>query len=180
MLNIEDSVLVIIDEQEKLINASDSSENIVINTAKLAKACEILSIPVIVTEQYPQGLGETAGVIKNNLPQEAVFIEKTSFSAVNEAEFAKKISALRRRQVLICGIETHICVLQTALSFMEKGHDVYILRDCCSSRHKKENDTGIELLRQYGAGIICVEIALFDWIKTSKHPNFKEIQALVK
>lgn len=180
MLKIEDSVLVIIDEQEKLINASDSSENIVINTAKFAKACEILSIPVIVTEQYPQGLGETADVIKNNLPPDAIFIEKTSFSAVNEAEFAKKISSLRRRQVLLCGIETHICVLQTALSFMEKGHDVYILKDCCSSRHRSEHETGIELLRQYGAGIICVEIALFDLIKTSKHDNFKEIQALVK
>lgn len=180
MLKIEDSILVVIDEQEKLINASDSSENIVINTAKLAKACEILSIPVIVTEQYPQGLGETADVIKNNLPEGAAFVEKTSFSAVNEADFAKKVSSLRRRQVLLCGIETHICVLQTALGFMEKGFDVYILRDCCSSRHRNEHETGIELLRQYGAGIICTEIALFDWIKTSKHPNFKEIQALIK
>ena len=180
MIKIDDCVLVIIDQQDKLVQASESSDNIVINTAKLAKAADILSIPTIVTEQYPQGLGETAAILKNNLPQETVFVEKTSFSAVNEAEFAKKFSATRRNQILLCGIETHICVLQTALGFMEKGLDVYIIKDCCSSRHQKDHETAIELLRQYGAGIINIEIALFDLIKTSKHPNFKEIQALIK
>ena len=180
MLNIKKSIIVIIDEQEKLIDAIHPSDNIVINTAKLAKAAKILSIPVIVTEQYPAGLGDTADVLKNNLDENTVFLEKSSFSAMNEPEFARRITSYRRKQVLLCGIETHICVLQTALSLLENGYDVYVLKDCCASRHSFENDIAFELLRQYGVGIISVEIALFDLLETSKHTNFKEIQALVK
>ena len=180
MLNIEDCVLVIIDEQDKLVKSAESSENIVINTAKVARAADILSIPVIVTEQYPSGLGETSDILKNNLPQSAVIIEKSSFSAVKEPEFARKMSFIKKKQVLLCGIETHICVLQTALGLLEKNYDVYILKDCCSSRHNKDHEIGINLLRQYGAGIISVEIAIFDLIKTSTHEHFKEIQALIK
>ena len=180
MLNIDDTILVIIDMQEKLVNSSESSENIVLNTAKIAKAAEILSIPVIVTEQYPQGLGHTVDLLKNNLPESATIIEKTSFSAAKEAEFARSITQINRKQILLCGIETHICVLQTALGLMENGFDVYILKDCCSSRHNKDNDIGIELLRQYAVAIINVEIALFDLIKTSEHEHFKELQALIK
>lgn len=180
MLDTDNSVLVIIDIQDKLIKASFSSESIVSDAIKLAKACNILSIPVIVTEQYPKGLGQTAEELKNILSNDTVFIEKTSFSATDEPEFAEKIKSTKRKQVIICGIETHICVLQTALNLIKEGNEVYVVKECCSSRNIDEHNTALELLKQYGAKIVTVEIALFQWLKTSKHPHFKEIQTLIK
>ncbi len=85
-----------------------------------------------------------------------------------------------KKQVVILGIETHICVLQTAVDLIKNGFEVYIVKDACASRNKKEYKTGLELLKQYGAKITCTEIALFELLKTAKHPNFKDIQALIK
>ena len=83
-------------------------------------------------------------------------------------------------QIIIGGIETHICVLQTAADLIKEGFEVYVVKDACASRNKSEYKTGLSLLQQYGAKVTCVEIALFELLKTAKHPNFKEIQALIK
>lgn len=183
MLNIENCSLVIIDIQEKLVLASKYGADVVTNASKLSKAATILSIPTIITEQYPKGLGSTVHNIKESLDINAKFIEKAAFSAYNESEFCSKINELKnlgRNQVILYGIETHICVLQTAFDLINAGFEVYIIKDACASRNKLEYKTGLELLKQYGAKISCTEIALFELLKTSKHPNFKEIQALIK
>lgn len=180
MLDINNSILVIIDIQDRLVQASKYGLSAVQNMTKLAKAADILKIPTIVTEQYPAGLGNTAFGLKQTLTPDTVIIEKTAFSAMQEPEFEEKISSFGRKQVIIGGIETHICVLQTAAELLSKGYEVYIAKDACASRHKDEYLTGIELLKQYGAKVTCTEIALFEWLKTSKHPNFKEIQTLIK
>lgn len=180
MLNTEDSLLIIIDIQEKLLKAACESEKIASNVVKMAKASNILSVPVIVTEQYPKGLGETVSVLKDALASDVCVIEKTSFSALSEGKFKDKIDSFNKKQVLICGIETHICVLQTALDLHNAGYDVYILADCSSSRQFAEHNTAVELLKQYNIKIVSTEIVLFEWLKTSKHPKFKEIQALIK
>ena len=179
MLNSEDSILVIIDIQDKLVKAAYHGDNLVKNAAKAAKAAQIMNIPVIITEQYPKGLGKTVNElsesIKNYTP-----IEKTYFSAMREDKFRDILKNYKKKQILLCGIETHICVLQTASDLISKGYEVYILEDASSSRNIYEHNTGIELLKQYGAKITCTEIALFEWLKTSQNPNFKEIQALIK
>lgn len=183
MLNIENSALVIIDLQERLVAASKYGTEIAVNTGKLAKTANILNIPTIITEQYPQGLGTTVAEVKNSLAEQTVTIEKKSFSALLEEDFAKKIGELKAQginQIVICGIETHICVLQTAANLIELGFEVYVVKDACASRNKKEYKTGLELLKQYGAKITCLEITLFEWLKSAKHPNFKEIQSLIK
>ncbi|MBO5384835.1 hydrolase [bacterium] len=183
MLNIEQSALVIIDIQDKLVMASKYGTEVADNASKLAKAANILNIPTIVTEQYPQGLGGTVLEVQNALAQNSSKFEKTSFSALLEENFANKIAELKQngiKQIALCGIETHICVLQTAYDLISQGFEVYIVKDACASRNKKEYKTGLELLKQYGAKTTCVEIALFEWLKTAKHPNFKEIQALIK
>ena len=97
-----------------------------------------------------------------------------------ESKFAEKIRGLNRKQIVIGGIETHICVLQTVENLINEGFEVYVLKDACASRNKKDYKTGLELMKQYGAKTTCSEIVLFQWLKTSKHPNFKEIQALIK
>jgi nicotinamidase-related amidase len=180
MLNGEDSLLVVIDIQEKLVLASKYGNEVADNMAKVATAARLLDIPTIVTEQYPKGLGETVPTIKTTLAPNTNIIEKSAFSAMLEPEFAQKIKASGKKQIVIGGIETHICVLQTAAALIEEGFDVYVIKDACASRNKKEYKTGLELLKQYGAKITCVEIALFEWLRTSKNPKFKEVQSLIK
>lgn len=180
MLNIEDSILIIIDIQEKLVKAIPNSDEVVSNFEKIAHCADILNIPTIVTEQYPQGLGQTVRNLKDSISEGTFTVEKASFSAMQEDNFKNGILSLERKQILIGGIETHICVLQTAYDLIKEGYDVYILKDCSSSRNFFENETGLELLKQYGAKITSSEIAIFEWLKTSKNPHFKEIQALIK
>ncbi len=183
MLNIETSALVVIDIQEKLVMAAKYGVETAENMAKLTKASSILSIPTIVTEQYPKGLGATLPTIALTFAPDTFVTEKSSFSAMLEPSFKEKIGELKAngvKQIIIGGIETHICVLQTALDLISEGFEVHVVKDACASRNKKEYKTGLELLKQYGAKITCLEIVLFEWLKTSKNPNFKEIQALIK
>ena len=183
MLNIEDSILIIIDIQERLVPASKYGAESAQNMTKLSKAANILSIPTILTEQYPQGLGSTVPQLKETLSADTFVTEKTSFSAMLTPEFNKKIQELKaagKKQIIIGGIETHICVLQTAADLIKEGFEVYVVKDACASRNKSEYKTGLSLLQQYGAKVTCVEIALFELLKTAKHPNFKEIQTLIK
>ncbi len=176
MLDTNNSILVIIDIQEKLVKAASNGEKTIINTSKISQAAQILSIPVIITEQYPKGLGATVESITGS---DAFIMEKSSFSAFKEPEFEQKINSLNRKQVILCGIEAHICVLQTAIDLYKNGYEVYVLKDCVSSRSEEEQNSGLELLKQYGIKVITVEIALFQWLKSSKHPQFKDIQKLI-
>ncbi len=183
MLNPETSALVIIDIQERLVLASKYGEETANNMTKIAKAANILSIPTVVTEQYPKGLGNTVPTLKEAFSKDTFITEKAAFSALLEPAFKEKIEELKNKgikQIVIGGIETHICVLQTAAALMEEGFEVYVAKDACASRHKEEYKTGLELLKQYGAKISCVEIILFEWLKTSKNEHFKEVQALIK
>ncbi len=183
MLNIENSTLLIIDIQDKLVLASKYGHEAAENMVKLAKAADILGIPTIVTEQYPKGLGSTVPPLSQSLAADAFITEKSSFSALLEPSFKEKIQELKnngKNQIIVGGIETHICVLQTALDLIKEGFEVYIAKDACASRNKDEYKTGLELLKQSNAKISCVEIVLFEWLKTSKHPKFKEIQTLIK
>lgn len=183
MLNIEDSVLVVIDIQDRLVLASKYGVEVANAMSKAARAASVLGIPTVVTEQYPKGLGHTVPQLQESFDENTFITEKAAFSAMLEPEFAEKIQELKnagKKQIIIGGIETHICVLQTAHDLMKEGFEVYVLKDACASRNKAEYKTGLELLKQYGAKITCLEITLFEWLKTSKNPKFKEVQALIK
>ncbi|MBQ8167930.1 hydrolase [bacterium] len=177
MLDIQNSVFVIIDIQEKLVNAVGKYSPVV-PACKLVKAASILGIPVIVTEQYPKGLGETVLELKEVL--NASPIEKTSFSACLTPEFLDALTSTGRKQVVICGIEAHICVYQTICDLLEQGYEVYFVKDASASRKKCEFETGVELIKQVGAKVTCTEIVLFELLKTAGHPDFKQVQALIK
>ncbi len=179
MLDLENSVIVMIDLQEKLVKAVEKYSP-VDNACKIAKAAKILNIPVIVTEQYPKGLGETVPALKEVLADNTVYIEKTDFSAMNNMDFYDAIVNTGKNQVIIFGIETHICVYQTVSDMLKKYYDVYVVKDACASRDKSEFKTGMELIKQNKAFVVTTEILLFELLKTSKHPNFKEIQSLIK
>ncbi len=171
MLNIENTSVVCIDLQEKLVNMLNNSDLIANNTTKLMKAAHILNVDTIITEQYPKGLGYTIDSI--NAITGFKKYEKTSFSAL-------EVLSELKQNVVIFGIETHICVYQTVMDLLEKGHNVYVVADCCASRSELNYKTSLELMKQQGVKIVTLEIVLFELLRSSKHPNFKEVQALIK
>lgn len=180
-LNIDNVILMIIDIQEKLIGASFNKELIVKNAEIISKTASILNIPVIITEQYPKGLGGTISDIKNNIKSEnAVYFEKVDFNALTDCNLLKALDNYKKKQIILCGIETHICVSQTAEALINKGYDVSVIKDICSSRSEYEHLSGIELMKQNGANIKTTEIVLFELLKSAKHPDFKQVQALIK
>lgn len=179
MLDRKDSLLLVIDLQEKLVKALD--KDVVVNrTATLVKAAKILEIPTIVTQQYSKGLGQTVEQIKQNFEPNTPIIEKSAFSAVMEKGFLDVLKSFNKNQIVICGIETHVCVHQTAADLITEGFDVYVAKDACASRRKYEFKQGIERMQENGAKISCVEIILFEWLKSAKNLKFKEVQALIK
>lgn len=179
MLDRKESLLLIVDVQERLVNALD--KDVVANrTATIAKAAKILEIPVIVTEQYPKGLGSTIPQVKMCLPEDAQIFEKTAFSAMKEKGFFELLKSFNKKQIVICGIETHVCVHQTVADLIEEGYKVYVVKDACASRSKYEFKQGIDIMQQNGAKISCLEIVIFEWLRSAKNPYFKEIQILIK
>jgi len=179
LLNIEDSLLILIDVQEKLV-AAIKDTLIAEKASKLANSAKLLNIPVIVSEQYPKGLGNTVDLVKLNLPACTKYVEKTSFSLLREEGVKEILDSVNRKQIILCGIETHICVYQTAIDLLNAGYEVTVAKDVCASRNNEEFELGISAMKSAGATISCVEMILFEWLKSAKHPHFKEIQAFIK
>ena len=178
MLNINDSLIIAVDFQEKLINATSAIKEVEI-ASKMVEAGRILDIPVVISEQYPKGLGQTSNEIIN-IPLNPIVLEKTTFSLLKTPEIYEAIKAQNRKQIILFGIETHICVLQTALDLIENGYEVYLIKNASKSRKKEEHKAGIKYMQSQGVKILTLEIALFELLRTSTHPNFKEIQSLIK
>lgn len=176
MLNDKDTLILMIDMQERLV-AGTNAENEVKQAEKIIKAAEILNIPVLVSEQYPKGLGQTNKELKN---EKQKYVEKTAFSLLKEDGLMNILESYGKKQIILFGIETHICVYQTAMDLLYNGFEVILIKDACKSRTEFEYNTGIDLMRQNGVQISSVEIVLFELLKSSKHPNFKEIQQLIK
>ena len=176
MLKASDALIIMIDMQEKLVNATNA-QNEVKQAEKIIKTAEILNIPVLVSEQYPKGLGQTLVELKNDKQK---YIEKTAFSLLKEDDALDMIRLFHKKQLVLFGIETHICVYQTAMDLIKKGYEVYLIKDACKSRKEYDYNAGIDLMRQNGIKISCVEIALFELLESSKNPHFKEVQQLIK
>lgn len=180
ILNKTQTALVVVDLQEAFRLAIPDFASIIEKTVTVIRGCQLLDIPIFVTEQYPKGLGKTAEEILMSFGEDLEIIEKTTFSSCGASLFVEKLKAANAKQVLICGIEAHICVNQTAHDLLNSGFQVHLLQDCVSSRTTHDKHTGIE--KMYRSGVIPsnVEMALFELLHDSKHEKFKEIQALIK
>lgn len=177
----EDTVLVVIDIQEKLLNAAFNSLSIKKNIDILTRTADALNIPVFITEQYPKGLGKTINLITNNLHNTNKTVsEKTDFNAFADNNIYKEFKNLNRKQVIICGIETHICVHQSAAELAKNGFQVAVIADASGSRAESEHAYGLENIKENGGCIKTTEMVVFELLKTSKHTKFKEIQSLIK
>ena len=178
-LNQNDCLLLLIDVQEKLV-AMLEKNTVVKQSNILLKTANILGIPTIITEQYPKGLGKTVDYLAEHINDSTEVFEKTAFSVLKDEGFAEKLKAYGKKQIIIGGIEAHICVHQTVADLIEAGYEVYVVKAACASRKKDNFKNAIRLMRQNGAKIADTEIVLFELLKTSKHPNFKDVQALIK
>jgi nicotinamidase-related amidase len=179
MLNIDKTALVIIDVQEKLSRVMHEKEKLFENLQKLVKGVKLLNIPVIITEQNPNGLGPTVSEIAPLLPDTKP-VTKFSFSCCGEEPFLRQLEMLNRKQVLLAGIETHVCVYQTAVDLIEAGYEVHTVVDCVSSRTLENKNLALDKMKSEGANLTSVEIALFELLKTAANPKFKELSKIVK
>jgi len=177
-LESENTVLVVIDLQEKLMNAMKDRERVYKNNVLLLETAKQFDIPVIVTEQYPRGLGKTVPEITDHLPEHSL-VEKVHFSAC-VPEFVDLLGKTNRKQVIITGSETHICVFQTTRDLMEAGYQVYIPRDAVCSRTDENYENGLDLMKTAGAVISNTETIIFDLLKQSGTAPFKAISPLLK
>ena len=181
ILNQEDCLVLIIDVQERLLNAIFNMEMVSKKSEIIAKTASALDIPVFVTEQYPKGLGPTVATLVESLKADRTkFFEKTSFNALFDLNLLSELKQTGRNQVILFGIETHICVHQTAAALVENGFDVHVIRDACGSRTPEEYQAGISRMKENSVHISTAEIALFELLKSAKNPKFKDIQALIK
>jgi nicotinamidase-related amidase len=174
------TALVVIDIQEAFRHAIGDFSVIASRASMAVRGCLILGLPVIITEQYPKGLGRTAEEILFSLPAEFEFIEKTSFSSCGASGFLEKLKAANIGQVAICGLETHICVNQTAHDLLDNGFDVHLLTDCVASRFSHDKHAGLAKMQESGVVSSSMEMALFELLRDAKNEQFKEIQNLVK
>lgn len=179
-LNREDAVLVIVDIQERLAAVMDKRDMVIDNTIHLIEAAKLLNLPILVTEQYPTGLGPTVEKIAGALPPTVKPVEKISFSCCGQPEFVHGVGDTGKKQVILCGMETHVCVLQTALSLLEAGYVVHMVKDAVCSRKKSDFIAGVELSREAGAVITTTEIALFQLLKRAGTDEFKTIVKRIK
>jgi nicotinamidase-related amidase len=178
-LTIENTVLLLIDFQERLFPVMHDKEKLLNSVAKLTKGALALELPVIVTEQYPKGLGPTIPELKSLFPSFKA-IEKTCFSCCDEPAFMEAIAASKRKQIIIAGIEAHICTYQTAVALARAGYQVEVSSDCISSREAENKTAALTKLGLMGILPTTTEMALFELLKVAKGDKFKAISAIVK
>lgn len=170
------AALIVVDIQEAFRKALPSFEQVAEASATLVQGAAAIGVPVVVTEQYPKGLGATADEVARHLPADTVAIEKTKFSAVEADGF----DLSEREQAIVCGIEAHVCVNQTVLDLLEDDVEVHVVADAVGSRTDANRELGIAKMERAGALITSVEMALFELLGSSDAEAFKQVQALVK
>jgi nicotinamidase-related amidase len=179
LLDRKRSALAVIDMQEAFRTIITEFDQIAERIALMVQACKLLDAPIIVTEQYPKGLGRTVNEIAQHLPEDNGPIEKLSFSACGVQEFETRLRERHIEQVMMCGIEAHICVSQTAHDLIQNGYQVHLLTDAVSTRLPRNKDVAINKLARAGAVVSSIETALFELCNAGS-PEFKQIQELVK
>lgn len=180
LISDTNTVLVIIDMQDKLLPAMSESEYLLSNAEKLISGMQTLNLPIIITEQYPKGLGKTNDTIVKLLSKQYTPIEKTTFSCCRNENFKEMLDNFGKRNIVLCGIETHICVLQTALELKEAGYNVVVTEDCVASRNDNDHYMAIQRLTNEGVIISTYESVLMELCGRSDRPEFKAISAIIK
>ncbi|MFT4926867.1 MAG: nicotinamidase-related amidase [Phenylobacterium sp.] len=179
MLHQQDCGLILVDVQGRLASMVQHSDLMITNIRKLIQCCQLLSIPIIWLEQNPAGLGGTIPQI-SELLTESTALEKHHFNGLFEVPINQAIKAADRQQWLVAGIEAHICVYQTVLGLLADGLKVEVVSDCISSRLQSNIDLALSKMRDSGASISSLEMAVFELMKSAKVANFKDVLTIIK
>ena len=175
-LNPRTSTLLLVDLQARLMPAIEEGAAAVANARRLRDAAAILGVPVVLTEQYPSGLGATVPELSSDT--DGAVARKMTFDACREDGF---VDMLRERpDVVVAGCETHVCVLQTVLGLIDRSRRVFLVRDAVGSRRAESKETAIRRMERHGAEIVTTEMVVFEWLETAEHPHFREVLALVR
>lgn len=182
LLRADDSLLLIIDVQTRLAAGMPAEQwtRTRDGTILLARAAAELALPVVVTRQYPRGLGDTDPDIVHSLPDHAVSIDKTCFSAAGTDEVSEALRMAGRSQVVVCGMETHVCVLQTVAGLAAAGYEPFVVADAVCSRDPVHERNALARMAAGGASLTNRESAIFEWLRDAGHESFKTLAALVK
>lgn len=181
LCDADNSCLIIVDLQAKLSTAMP--EKVIArlrrNTDILIKAANQLGVPIFTTAQYPKGLGPIEEFISGQLNESAVHFDKTCFSILGAAQLFEQLKTTDKKQIILTGIEAHICVLQSALDLIEKNFDVFVVADAIASRKSSSYETALQRLRQTGCHVLNTESVLFEWLRDASHPDFKILSKLI-
>ncbi len=174
----EKSVFVCVDVQEKLLSVISDAEKILPRIKVMLQGAKALNIPIVATCQYPEKLGNTMKELMEMMPENSPEFGKLSFSCFGEDSFRKMVAPYRT--LVLFGVETHVCVLQTALEAIRAGHEVILIKDAVSSRKESDKEAGIDFMKENGVKIMTSEMLLFMYMRCSKHPSFKEVSKIIK
>lgn len=178
MLDVGAAALIVIDVQEKLFRVIHQKEKLADNLQRLIRGIQVLKLPVITTEQYPRGLGPTISEVARLLSTPP--IPKLSFSCCGNEDFLKRLKALKRTQLLVAGIESHVCVYQTVADLVNCGYEVHAVTDAVSSRTPENREIGFKLMSRSGGVLTSVEAALFELLRVAGSEEFKAVSSIVK
>ncbi|WP_313054200.1 hydrolase [Pseudomonas lopnurensis] len=172
-IRAEESTLLIVDIQERLLPVIQDSEAMIEHTAWLQQIAQRVGVPVLITEQYSKGLGPTVAVLRDGVDETAI-LEKLHFSAASDGELFQRPGG-DRAQFVVCGCETHVCVLQTVLDLLQRGNAVFVVEEAVSSRRASDKALALERLRQAGAMIVSREMVAFEWMERAGTELFKAV-----
>jgi nicotinamidase-related amidase len=179
LIERDKSCLLVVDVQEKLAAAVMDPAAVIGNSAILLRAAARLGIPVVVSEQYPQGLGPTVPALAGLVPESAR-VGKLSFSCAADPGLQDRIKATSRSVLVICGMEAHVCVLQSALGFQAAGYRTVVVADAVSSRAPANRDAALQRLRENAVEVVTTEMVVFEWLGQAGTPEFKELSKLIR
>jgi nicotinamidase-related amidase len=181
LLDADRSILLVIDAQERFRGAVENMDAAGARISLLAKAAARLGVPALVTEQYPKALGTTLAGITSSLPPGTEKFEKMCFSCSDAPEWAVALKASKRDQLVLCGVEAHVCVLQTALDLAQNSDGtVYVVEDAVSSRRPSDKEAALRRMESHGIQVVTAEMVIFEWLRKAGTPEFKELQGLIK
>lgn len=179
-LAVEDTLALVIDIQERLMPVIYQKDETIECTEKLIKGLNILNIPIIVTQQYTKGLGMTIPSIQKLLPIPFIYQEKISFSCMGEPTVFELIKEYNKSNIIVCGVEAHICVLQSIIDLVDSGYQVFVVEDCISSRKENDKEVALKRMIKEGAYLTTCESVLFELTVEAGTEHFKEISRLIK
>ncbi|MDF1748275.1 MAG: isochorismatase family protein [Alphaproteobacteria bacterium] len=178
LMNRDRAALCVIDIQDRLLPVIQDGQLILDRTLTLINVARRLAIPVLCSEQYPKGLGPSVASLRKALDESEIF-PKTHFSCADEPMIAEALSRSQRKQIVLCGVEAHVCVLQSAMGFQAAGYDVFVVGDVISSRASASVDAAKARLVQAGISVVTLEMVVFEWLGQSGTPEFKDLRGLI-